>query len=86
MEEINFAQLYRQKIFWQTQFHPEKSGLTGIDLLKNLKNNIMKLKAFYGLPKRVLFCKKSLISNQRPNSVIEFTHKKSSKKKTIHFG
>ena len=45
----------------------------------------MKLKAFYGLPKRVLFCKKSLISNQRPNSVIEFTHKKSSKKKTIHF-
>lgn len=45
----------------------------------------MKFKPFYGLPKKVIFCKKSLISNQRPNSVIEFTHKKFSKKKTIHF-
>ena len=45
----------------------------------------MKLKAFYGLPKKVLFCKKSLISNQRPNSSIEFLSNKNSKKKTIGF-
>ncbi len=39
----------------------------------------------YGLPKDVKFCKKCVISNQRPNSAIEFTHTKDSKKKTIHF-
>ncbi len=42
-----------------------------------------KLKAFYGLPKKVKFCKKCCISNQRPNSSIEFLHNKKSKKKTI---
>jgi N-acetyl sugar amidotransferase len=45
----------------------------------------MKLKTFYGLPNRVLFCKKSLISNQRPNSAVEFLTTKNSKKKTIGF-
>ena len=45
----------------------------------------MTLKAFYGLPKKVLFCKKSLISNQRPNSSVEFLTTKNSKKKTIGF-
>ena len=45
----------------------------------------MTLKAFYGLPKKVLFCKKSLISNQRPNSSVEFLTKKNTKKKTIGF-
>ena len=43
----------------------------------------MKPKTFYGLPQKVLFCKKSLMSNQRPNSVIEFLHNKHSKKKTL---
>ena len=43
----------------------------------------MTLKAFYGLPKKVLFCKKSLISNQRPNSSVEFLTTKNSKKKKI---
>ena len=45
----------------------------------------MKLKAFYGLPKKVLFCKKSLISNQRSNSSIEFLSNKNSKKKPLDF-
>ena len=45
----------------------------------------MKHKILYGLPEKVIFCKKSLMSNQRPNSVVEFSHKKSSKKKTIKF-
>ena len=31
-----------------------------------------KLKALYGLPVEVKFCKKCVISNQRPNSTVEF--------------
>ena len=43
----------------------------------------MKLNTLYGLPQKVIFCKKSLISNQRPNSTQEHKHTISSKKKTI---
>ena len=42
----------------------------------------MSNKILYGLPKKVLFCKKSLISNQTPNSTQEFRHTLKSKKKT----
>ena len=45
----------------------------------------MKKKAFYGLPEKIIFCKKSLMSNQRPNSSVEFSHKIRSNKKTIKF-
>ena len=45
----------------------------------------MTLKPFYGLPKKVLFCKKTLISNQRPNSTVEFNHNIKSKKETLKF-
>ena len=45
----------------------------------------MKLKALYGLPNKVLFCKKSLISNQRPVSSIEFLNQTNSKKQTTFF-
>lgn len=41
--------------------------------------------AKYGLPEEVAFCKKCVISNQRPNSAVEYNHTKESKKKTIHF-
>lgn len=43
------------------------------------------LEAFYGLPKEVKFCKKCIMSNQRPNSEVEFKHNINTKKKTIHF-
>ena len=43
----------------------------------------MTLRTYFGLPKKIIFCKKSLISNQRPNSSIEFNHNKKSKKKTL---
>ena len=43
------------------------------------------LKAYYGLPGRVKFCTKCVISNQRPNSAIEFRHTIESKKSTINF-
>ena len=39
----------------------------------------------YGLPADVKFCKRCVISNQRPNSAVEFTHTNASKKATIHF-
>ncbi|MBD1153669.1 N-acetyl sugar amidotransferase [Pelagibacterales bacterium SAG-MED23] len=43
------------------------------------------MKVLYGLPKKILFCKKTLMSNQRPTSAIEFKHQKKTKKKTIDF-
>jgi len=45
----------------------------------------MKLEAKYGLPTEVKFCRKCVISNQRPNSAVEFQHTSSSKKETINF-
>ena len=43
----------------------------------------MKLKSLYGLPSKVIFCKKTLISNQRPVSAIEFFHNRKTKKETL---
>jgi N-acetyl sugar amidotransferase len=43
------------------------------------------LDAFYGLPREVKFCRKCVISNQRPNSAIEFQHTRQTKKETIGF-
>lgn len=43
------------------------------------------LEAYYGLPQEVKFCKKCLMSNQRPTSTVEFKHTKDSKKTTIIF-
>ena len=42
-------------------------------------------KTLYGLPKKVIFCKKTLMSNQRPSSTQEFSHKSLEKKNTITF-
>ena len=39
----------------------------------------------YGLPREVKFCKSCTISNQRPNSTIEFRHNEKSEKETINF-
>lgn len=41
--------------------------------------------AFYGLPKDVKYCRSCVISNQRPNSAVEFDHTADTKKKTINF-
>ena len=43
------------------------------------------LETKYGLPEEVEFCSRCIISNQRPNSAIEYGHTKESEKKTIHF-
>lgn len=39
----------------------------------------------YGLPQEVKYCKRCVISNQRPNSAVETKHTKESVKKTIAF-
>jgi len=41
--------------------------------------------AYYGLPENVEFCRSCVISNQRPNSAVEFTHTRQSLKSTIRF-
>lgn len=44
-----------------------------------------KLEAYFGLPKEVRFCSSCVISNQRPNSTVEFMNQRGEKKKTIGF-
>lgn len=39
----------------------------------------------YGLPREVVYCRRCVISNQRPNSAVEYAHTKDTKKKTINF-
>lgn len=43
-----------------------------------------RLEAYYGLPNNVVFCKRCVISNQRPNSCAEFKHTRDSTKLTIY--
>ena len=43
-----------------------------------------RLEAKYGLPEKVYFCKKCVMSNQRPASTPEFKHTIESKKVTLH--
>ncbi|WP_445781336.1 N-acetyl sugar amidotransferase [Shewanella sp.] len=53
--------------------------------LKKFSNDNQTPEVLYGLPNEVLYCKKCVISNQRPNSAVEYKHTKESKKETIHF-
>lgn len=53
--------------------------------LKNYSPNIQNPKTFYGLPSEVRYCQQCVISNQRPNSAIEYQHSVSSRKQTINF-
>lgn len=45
----------------------------------------MELEAKYGLPRDVVFCKKCVISNQRPTTTIEVKHNPQQKKPTTNF-
>lgn len=42
------------------------------------------LKTYFGLSQEVKFCKRCVISNQRPNSVVEVMHKETDKKPTTY--
>lgn len=54
-----------------------------LDLEPYKDNDILEVK--YGLPEDVVYCKKCVISNQRPNSAVEYQHVKTDKKATIYF-
>lgn len=43
------------------------------------------LEVKYGLPREVKFCTRCVVSNQRPNSAVEYEHTAASKKATIAF-
>ncbi len=47
-------------------------------------NNNQSLETYFGLPSEVKFCKKCVMSNQRPASTVEFKHNKESKKVTLN--
>lgn len=53
--------------------------------LSQFTPNRKNLEALYGLPNEVKFCRSCVISNQRPNSAVEYKHTKETKKATIHF-
>ena len=40
---------------------------------------------FFGLPPEVVFCDQCVISNQRPNSAVEYKHRQDTAKETIKF-
>lgn len=44
------------------------------------------MKTLYGLPEKVIFCRRCVMSNQRPNSAIEFKHNIKTKKATLNIG
>jgi len=43
-----------------------------------------KLETYYGLPEKVIFCQRCVMSNQRPASAVEFKHTSQSKKVTMN--
>ena len=43
------------------------------------------MKTLFGLPEKVYFCKKCVISNQRPSTTIEQKHNINTKKEVIKF-
>jgi hypothetical protein len=52
---------------------------------ENVEADYKKGIAYYGLNKDVIFCKSSVISNQRPNSEYEYKHTSKTKKRTVIF-
>ena len=64
---------------------PKKSAFTDNLQLASFLPGFSNPPARYGLPKDVIFCSKCCVSNQRPNSTVEFKHTELSNKNTIKF-
>ena len=47
--------------------------------LKLFRENLKKPQIKYGLPRKILYCQKCVISNQRPSSTVEFKNKNKNK-------
>ena len=63
-------------------YHKKRAGLRDQN---EHASGLGQREALYGLPGEVKFCSRCVISNQRPNSAVEFQHTASSKKETIRF-
>ena len=57
---------------------------SAVDLTRFAKD-IKEPETLYGLPREVRFCRSCIISNQRPNSAVEYQHTQNIKKTTINF-
>ncbi len=64
---------------------PVPSALNHKIEVERFRGSDVDAKTKYGLPSQVLFCRNCVISNQRPNSSIEFQHVAESRKTTIAF-
>lgn len=75
---LGFDRKFRRK--------PMESGVASNDTSSSRKTHSenIELEAKYGLPKEVVFCKSCVLSNQRPNSTVEYFHTTASKKSTIY--
>jgi N-acetyl sugar amidotransferase len=51
----------------------------------DFKKENLNPRVLYGLPREVQYCKKCVISNQRPNSAVEYNNVPGANKKTINF-
>lgn len=60
----------------------ETASNKGFELSK-FQKPVEELEVKYGLPREVTFCKSCVMSNQRPNSSVEFKHTAASKKQTL---
>jgi len=56
-----------------------------IDYLSRFAGKVDDREVLYGLPSKVEFCAACVISNQRPNSAVEYQHTANTKKPTIFF-
>lgn len=65
------------KLFMNKILYPE------IVDINRFKSSNTKLEVLYGLPENVIYCKKCVISNQRPNSAVEYQNTSATKKETI---
>jgi N-acetyl sugar amidotransferase len=68
-----------------TYFKKKSDWLKTKDFQERYGGSDEKQSARYGLPEKVEFCTRCVISNQRPNSAVEYSHTEQSKKKTIAF-
>ena len=65
-------------------FYKKHNELAGqVDYISRFDDCADNLEALYGLPQDVVFCTQCVISNQRPNSAVEFEHVRESSKTTI---
>jgi len=67
------------------QFKKKTNIVSGSDFTTKFDSALESRETKYGLPHDVGFCNKCVISNQRPNSAVEFQHTAKSKKRTINF-